>query len=93
MARKTTARIRDGSDIGSGSFTSNVKNALMEYLNRMERERGLILNKGSLTNALNARGIRVSKQTIEDIFNTQENRAINFEVSPADQCFSIKMFL
>lgn len=80
MARKTTARIRDGSNIGSGSFTSNVKNALMEYLNRMERERGLILNKGSLTNALNARGIRVSKQTIEDIFNTQENRAINFEV-------------
>lgn len=79
-ARQAKARIKDGSDLNKTSFTSDVKSALREYLLRMEQECGLVVNKASLTNALNARGITVSKQTIEDIFNPNEDRAINFEV-------------
>lgn len=62
------------------TFTTDVKKALNEYLRRMEKERGLILNKVSLTAVLNNRGIKVSKQTIDDIFNENENKSINFEV-------------
>ena len=62
------------------TFTAYVKRALNAYLNRMDRERGLVLNKGSLTHLLNKRGIKVSKQTIEDIFNENEEKNINFEV-------------
>lgn len=62
------------------TFTTDVKKALNEYLHRMEKERGLILNKTSLTAVLNNRGIKVSKQTIDDIFNENENKSINFEV-------------
>lgn len=62
------------------TFTADVKRALNAYLNRMDRERGLVLNKGSLTHLLNKRGIKVSKQTIEDIFNENEEKNINFEV-------------
>ncbi len=64
----------------ASNFTADVKRALNEYLNRMDRERGLILNKGSLTKLLNDRGIKVSKQTVEDIFNVNEDKNINFEV-------------
>ena len=65
---------------GETTFTADVKRALNEYLNRMDRDRGLVLNKASLTNLLNNRGIKVSKQTVEDIFNENENKNINFEV-------------
>jgi DNA-binding Xre family transcriptional regulator len=61
-------------------FTADVKKALNVYLNRMEQIRGLVLNKGSLTKLLNDRGIKVSRQTIEDIFNENEEKNINFEV-------------
>ena len=64
----------------ASNFTADVKRALNEYLNRMEQLRGLVLNKGSLTNLLNAQAIKVSKQTIEDIFNENEGKNINFEV-------------
>ena len=64
----------------ASNFTADVKRALNEYLNRMEQVRGLVLNKGSLTNLLNERGIKVSKQTVEDIFNENEGKNINFEV-------------
>lgn len=62
------------------AFTLDVKKALNVYLNRMEQLRGLVLNKGSLTKLLNDRGIKVSRQTIEDIFNENEAKNINFEV-------------
>ena len=64
----------------TSNFTADVKRALNEYLNRMEQLRGLVLNKGSLTALLKKRGIKVSKQTIEDIFNENEEKSINFEV-------------
>lgn len=62
------------------TFTADVKRALNEYLNRMDAERGLVLNKGRLADLLKDRGIKVSRQTIEDIFNENECKNINFEV-------------
>jgi DNA-binding Xre family transcriptional regulator len=69
-----------GVSIVGTTFTLDVKKALNAYLNRMEQLRGLVLSKGSLTKLLNDRGIKVSRQTIEDIFNENEEKNINFEV-------------